>query len=141
MTAPQVPDAGAQPPVPPVPPVPPPVAPVPPGPPLNPPGGAVYGRGNNRMNLLGYLSLAFGIIGTGCCCCPWLNGAPFIGGIPAIILGIMHLLRVNKGQANQRWLAWVGIILGVLAIIGAICGLATDWDSRITDQYNEYVDQ
>ena len=93
------------------------------------------------MNLLGYLALAFGIIGTGCCCCPWLDGAPFIGGIPAVILGIMHLSRVNKGQAGQRWLAWVGIVLGVLAIIGAICGLTTDWDSQITDQYNEYVDQ
>ena len=92
------------------------------------------------MNLLGYLSLIFGIIGTGCCCCPWLNGAPFIGGIPAIVLGILHLSRVKKGQANQSWLGWVGIVLGALAIIGAICGLATDWDTRITDQYNEYVD-
>ena len=31
---------------------------------------------SGRMSLLGYLSLAFGIIGTGCCCCIWLDGAP-----------------------------------------------------------------
>jgi hypothetical protein len=88
------------------------------------------------MNLLGYLSLGFGILGTGCCCCPWLNGAPFVGGIPAIVLGIMHLMRGGRGQANQKWLGWVGITLGAIALLGGICQLATDWDTRITDEYN-----
>ncbi len=109
----------------------------PPGPPLNPPGaGSVYGRGANRLNLLGYLSIVFGVIGTGCCCCPWLNGAPFVGGIPAIILGILHLSRVKKGQATQKWLGWLGIILGVLALVGGIVELTTNLDTRLTDDYN-----
>jgi hypothetical protein len=109
----------------------------PPGPPLNPPGGgSVYGRGANRLNLLGYLSIVFGVIGTGCCCCPWLNGAPFVGGIPAIILGVMHLMRVKNGQASQKWLGWLGIALGVIALLGGICEFTTDWDTKITDEYN-----
>ncbi|WP_157631405.1 DUF4190 domain-containing protein [Catelliglobosispora koreensis] len=108
----------------------------PPGPPLNPSGTTYGGRGDAKANLLGYLSLVFGIIGTGCCCCPWINGAPFLGGIPAIVLGFLHLQKVKKGQATMAWLGWVGIILGALAILGAICGLTTDWDSRITDEYD-----
>jgi hypothetical protein len=92
------------------------------------------------MNLLGYLALAFGILGTGCCCCPWLNGAPFLGGIPAIVLGFLHLQKTKKGQATMPWLGWVGIILGILALIGAICGLATDWDTRMVDEYNRQFD-
>lgn len=103
------------------------------GPPQPPPGpgGTIYQRAGGANNLLGWLALAFGIIGTGCCCCPWLNGAPFIGGIPAIVLGVMHLSKVKKGQATMSWLGWVAIALGVIAIIGAICGLATNWQDRI----------
>ena len=81
----------------------------------------------------------FGLLGTGCCCCPWLAGLPFIGGIPAIVLGILHLNKVTKGQANMSWLAWVGIILGVIAVIGGIATLATDWTDRIQDEYNNYT--
>ncbi|HEX6682062.1 MAG TPA: hypothetical protein VF062_04680 [Candidatus Limnocylindrales bacterium] len=117
----------------------------PPGPPLNPPpsgGGQMYasGGGDGKRNLLGWLSLIFGIIGTGCCCCWFLDGAPFIGGIPALILGILHLSRVRKGQASMGWLGWVGIILAIIALIGGITSLATDWNTRIEDQYNEYTD-
>jgi hypothetical protein len=104
-----------------------------------PVGGSVYGRGANRLNLLGYLSIVFGVIGTGCCCCPWLNGAPLVGGIPAVILGVMHVMRVNKGQATQKWLGWLGIVLGVVAIVAGICEFTTDWDTRITDEYNRQV--
>jgi len=105
-------------------------------PPHAPGSGSVYGRGANRLNLLGYLSIVFGVLGTGCCCCPWLNGAPLVGAIPAIILGVLHLRRVDKGQATQKWLGWLGIALGVLAILAAVFQFSTDWDTRITDEYN-----
>ena len=108
----------------------------PPEPPINPPIGKVYG-GGGKQNLFGWLSFAFAIVGTGCCCCPWLNGAPSVGGIPAVVLGILHLNKVKKGQASMSWLAWVGIILGVIAIIGGITTLATDWNDRIRDEYND----
>ena len=105
---------------------------------MNPPGGTVYsGQGGDKQNLFGWLSLIFAVVGTGCCCCPWLDGAPFIGGIPAVVLGILHLNKVKKGQATMSWLGWVGIILGVVAIIGGITSLATDWNERIQDEYND----
>jgi hypothetical protein len=122
---------------PPTPVTPPPVAP-PIGPGGAPPAGgtsAVYQRMGGQSNLLGWLSLIFGIIATGCCCCWFLDGAPFIGGIPAIILGVLHLMRVRQGRASMKWTAWVGIILAVIAIIGAIVGFANHWQD---DLYNEY---
>ena len=105
---------------------------------MNPPGGTVYGGGGGgKQNLFGWLSLAFAILGTGCCCCPWLDGAPFIGGVPAVVLGILHLNKVKKRQATMSWLAWVGIILGAIAIIGGITTLATDWNERLEDEYSD----
>lgn len=105
---------------------------------MNPPGGTVYsGAGGGKENRFGWLSFIFALIGIGCCCCPWLNGAPFIGGIPAVVLGILHLNKVNKRQATMPWLAWVGIILGVIAIILGIASLVTDWHDRIQDEYTD----
>lgn len=107
----------------------------PPGPPLNPQGN-VYGRGDGKRNLLGWLSFVFGILGTGCCCCPWLKGWPFLGGIPAVVLGIMHLQKVKRGEATSAWLGWVGIVLGAIALLGAIFGLATNWGDRFQEEYD-----
>ncbi len=133
----------------------PPPTPQPPIPPVPPPpasaGGAVYGQpsppltgpplqparsGDGKRNLLGWLSLVFGVLGTGCCCCPWLNGLPFLGGIPAVVLGILHLQKVRKGEATHAWLGWVGIVLGAIALIGAILGLVTDWGDRLRTEYD-----
>ncbi|MBB5871578.1 hypothetical protein F4553_004957 [Allocatelliglobosispora scoriae] len=117
----------------------------PPPPPIIPGGGAmnpppsgaagVYQRMGGQSNLLGWLSLVFGIIATGCCCCWCIDGAPFIGGIPALILGFLHLKRVKDGRASMKWTAWVGIILAVIAIIGALVGFATHWQDDLYDQY------
>ncbi|GAA1617568.1 hypothetical protein GCM10009679_22360 [Saccharothrix algeriensis] len=122
--------------LPPPPPPPPPIGA--PTPPLGPSQGTVYQKAGGQHNILGWIGLACGIIGTGCCCCPWLNGAPFIGGIPAVILGAMHLNKVKKGAASMAWLGWVAIALGVLAMIAAICGIATGWQDRVFDQYQQF---
>jgi hypothetical protein len=92
--------------------------------------------GDGKRNLLGWLALVFGIIGTGCCCCWFLDGAPFFGGIPALILGILHLQRVKKRQATMPWLGWAGIILAIIALIGALLQFTTDFDDRIQDEYD-----
>lgn len=89
------------------------------------------------MNLLGYLSIAFGALGSICCCCP---GLPFVGGIPAVILGYLHLQRVKKGEATMAWLGWVGIALGVLALIIGIFSLTTGLSDRFQDQYDRQFD-
>jgi hypothetical protein len=118
----------------------PPPATAPPTPPLNPAsgGGFFYGRADGRQNLLGWLSLVSGIAGTGCCCCPRLNGAPFVGGVPAVALGILHLQKVKRGQATMAWLGWAGIILGAFALLGGVFSLTTEWTDRIKDQHNRF---
>jgi hypothetical protein len=78
----------------------------------------------------------FGVLAVGCCCCP---GVPFLGGIPAIVLGFLHLQRIKKGQATMGWLGWAGIILGAIGIILAIVNLATgisgDFYDDMQDDY------
>jgi len=98
-------------------------------------GGGIYQRMGGQNNLLGWLSLLFGILATGCCCCWCVDGAPFVGGIPALILGFLHLKRVAEGRANMKWTAWVGIALAIIAIIGALIGFATHWQDDLYDQY------
>ncbi|MEV0268535.1 DUF4190 domain-containing protein [Hamadaea sp. NPDC050747] len=106
-------------------------------PPATPPPGdpnSMMNRMGGPNNILGWLALVFGIIGTGCCCCWFLDGAPFFGGIPAVILGILHLQRVKQHRASMKWLGWVGIVLGVIALLGALCNFTTHWNDDLHDQ-------
>jgi hypothetical protein len=96
----------------------------------------MYTRMGGQNNLLGWLAVLFGIIGTGCCCCWFLDGSPFVGGIPAIILGWLHLRRVKRYEATMKWLGWLGIALGVIALLGAICNFGTHWND---DLHNRLV--
>jgi hypothetical protein len=96
----------------------------------------VYQKGGGQQNLLGWLALVFGVLAVGCCCCP---GLPFLGGIPAVVLGVLHLQKVKKGQASMDWLGWVGIALGAIGIILAIVNLATGLSSDFVDDFqNDY---
>lgn len=93
-------------------------------------GGGGHGPGSRsdrvariggRSNVLGLLSVLFGIVGVGCCCCPWLDGAPLLGGVPAAVLGFLHVERARRGQATMPFLGWIGVVLGVLALcLGAV---------------------
>lgn len=74
-----------------------------------------YQRLGGNANLLGMLSVMSGLLGTGCCCCP--NGLPFVGGVPALVLGYLHLDRVRKGLGTARWLGVTGIVLGAIAVL------------------------
>ncbi|MCP2326567.1 hypothetical protein HDA40_005074 [Hamadaea flava] len=106
-------------------------------PPASPPPGdpnSMMNRMGGPNNILGWLALIFGIIGTGCCCCWFLDGAPFLGGIPAVVLGILHLQRVKQHRASMKWLGWVGIVLGVIALLGALCNFTTHWNDNLHDQ-------
>jgi len=95
----------------------------------------MYGRMGGNNNLLGWLAVLFGIIGTGCCCCWFLDGAPFLGGIPAVILGILHLRRIKQHKASMVWLGWLGIVLGAIALLGALCSFTTHWNDNLHDQF------
>lgn len=112
-------------------------------PPSGPPPGGDPNSMMNRMggtnNILGWLALLFGIVGTGCCCCWFLDGAPFLGGIPALILGFLHLRRVKEHKASMSWLGWLGIVLGAIALLGALCNFTTHWNDNLHDQFaDEY---
>ncbi|WP_027341715.1 hypothetical protein [Hamadaea tsunoensis] len=98
----------------------------------------MYERMGGHNNVIGWLSVLFGIIGTGCCCCWFLDGAPFIGGIPALILGIIHLQRVKQNRASMKWLGWLGIALAVIALLGAICSFTTHWNDNL---HNDLTNQ
>lgn len=97
----------------------------------------MYDRMGGNNNLLGWLAVLFGIIGTGCCCCWFLDGAPFFGGIPAIVLGILHLQRIKRRKASMKWLGRLGIILGVIALLGALCNFTTHWNDNIHDHFTD----
>lgn len=98
------------------------------------PYNTLYNRMGGNNNLSGWLAVLTGILGTGCCCCWFLHGAPFVGGIPAIVLGFLHLQRIRHQRATMAWLGWVGIILGVIAVLGALCGFTTHWNDNLHNQ-------
>ncbi len=84
-------------------------------PPQNPYGGGE--PQNTSGNIFGILSLVFGILSIVICC---LYGVGILSGIGAIILGIQGKKKADAGLANNRTLANVGFILG---IVGAVISL------------------
>ncbi len=92
--------------------------------------------------MLGMLSAVLGVVSL--CCGPCLgfggSGAlflfDFIPAIAAIVLGVLHLQRINRGQASNRSLAVIGIALGAVGVIIAICLSASNtgvqWHEDIT---------
>jgi hypothetical protein len=61
-------------------------------------------------------------------------------GVVAIILGVIGLQRVNRGEATNRGVAVAGIVLGILSIIEAIVAIALSiwWFNSIGG--TDYVD-
>jgi hypothetical protein len=97
--------------------------------------GTMYDRMGGQNNLLGWLALLFGIIGIGCCSCPVLGILPALGGLPAIVLGWLHLRRIGQHRATMGWLGWLGIALGVIAFLGAVCTFTTHWNDGLYDRF------
>jgi hypothetical protein len=104
--------------------------------------GGVPNRLGGRQNLMGILSALFGVITL--CCGPCLgfggSGGAFLFDIlPAIVAigtGIVHLQRIKQGRATNRNLATIGIALGVVGLVIAICLSSTrsgvQWHDDIT---------
>lgn len=110
-------------------------------------GGAGAGAGivnqlGGQQNMLGILSTVFGVITL--CCGPCLgfggHGGTFLFDIlPALVAiatGVMHLQRIKQGRATNKNLATIGIALGVVGLVLAICLAATNsgirWHNDIT---------
>jgi hypothetical protein len=86
--------------------------PYPPGPPGTPPGpsdqyfeGLTYGKAWNAF--------WFGLASVVCC--------GLLAGIPAVYVGARALsdIGASRGRLKGRGLAWTGIVLGVLGILGS----------------------
>ena len=73
-----------------------------------------------------------GIIGA--LCCTYL-------GIPAIVCGILGILDAKNGKADKKnvWMAYAGLILGIIAIILMIVNIAT-MASGTNSTYNDIMD-
>lgn len=85
--------------------------PPPPGPPVDPNGA--YGQPQDTSgNIFGILALIGGIVSIVLCCVY----AGLWGGVPAIILGVVGKKKADAGQANNRTLANVGFILGIVGV-------------------------
>ena len=83
-----------------------------------------------RANLFGVLSAVLGALSVVCCLCTGFGGGAaylftLVLAVPSIVLGILHLRRVKRGQASNQSLAVVGIVLGVIGLVIAICGAST----------------
>jgi hypothetical protein len=86
--------------------------------------------------MLGILSAAAGLLSVICCVCASFGGggiflSTLILSIPAIVLGIMHIQRVRAGRATNQNLAVIGIVLGALGLLIAICGVSTRFGTDI----------
>jgi hypothetical protein len=77
------------------------------------PGWPTSDRPRNGM---GTAALVLGIVGL-------VLALIVVGGLPgliAVVLGVVGLLRVRRGEANNRGVAIAGIVTGALAIVVAV---------------------
>jgi hypothetical protein len=108
---------------------------MPPPPPMgdpNDPNGAFGAPQDTSGNIFGILALIAGIVSIVLCCVY----AGLWAGVPAIILGVVGKKKADAGQANNKTLANVGFILGiigaalfVLGIILRLAGVAANLNS------------
>jgi hypothetical protein len=88
-------------------------------------GGVLAGLGG-QANMLGILSVAIGILSVLCCgCAGWGGGGAYfftlILSVAAIVLAVLHLRKIQSGQATNKNLAYIGIGLAVIGLIIGLC--------------------
>jgi Domain of unknown function (DUF4190) len=85
-----------------------------------PPGGyQVPGYGpppaaSGQSNVLGLLSMIFGILSIPVGCCGFFG---LILSVPAIVLGILGMQKARQGQATNKGMAVAGLCCGIAALI------------------------
>lgn len=71
----------------------------------------------SRLSKSSLLSLICGILGC----------VPFVTGVLAVLLGLVGFVRTGTPGVRGRWMAIVGVVLGVLSIGGWTVGGLTFW--------------
>lgn len=69
---------------------------------------------------LAVAALVVGIVSLLGCVIPVVNVVSIVGGIIALVLGLVALNAVKKGRQSGKGMAVAGVVTGVLAVIGAI---------------------
>ncbi|NYI41564.1 hypothetical protein [Demequina lutea] len=115
------------------------IPPPPSMPPQMPPNmGMPSGPNPTAKNWMGIVALIVGILGILLACC-WGSGILFAVG--AVVLGMLGKKAVLSGEANNRGLANVGFILGIvgvalsivviiLSILGIASGNSFNWGTN-----------
>lgn len=65
-----------------------------------------------KLNVCGLLSFIFSLVGL------FLYGLPL--GIAAIVLGIIGIAKFDKEKQKHKWMAIVGLCIGIFDILGVV---------------------
>ncbi len=87
-------------------------------------------------NGLGTAGFVLGLVGLVLSVIPFINVVAWPLVIVGLVLSIVGIVRVNKGQANNKGLSIAGAILSVLGLVGCIW-----WTVVIGQAVSELQDQ
>jgi hypothetical protein len=73
-------------------------------------GGQPADTSGNALNII---ALVAGIVSIVLCCLY----AGIWGGVPAIILGVLGRKKADNGQATNKTLGTVGLVLGIIGVV------------------------
>jgi hypothetical protein len=85
----------------------------------SPPGGAGYGAyptARPRRNGLGAAALVIGVVALVLVVLILFSPLGVLLGLVAVVLGIFGVIRVNRGEADNRGQAVAGLVTGALAL-------------------------
>jgi membrane-bound ClpP family serine protease len=85
-----------------------------------PPGGGyggAYPGARPRQNGLGTAALVLGVVGLVLVILILFSPVGVVLGLLAVIFGILGIMRVNRGEADNRGQAVTGLVTGALALV------------------------
>ena len=65
---------------------------------------------SKKINLYGLFSLIFSLVS-------FFIGQGYLAGIAAIVLGIFGIIKINKEKQKGKWMAKLGLCIGIFNII------------------------
>ncbi|WP_280468699.1 DUF4190 domain-containing protein [Nocardia cyriacigeorgica] len=116
---------------------PPPPGDYPPPPPGQYPGKPEYWQESPQRKGLAITALVLGILAA---LTFWTVFGGGLFGVFAVIFGVIAVIKAMRKTAGGAVMAWIGLILGVLAIIGAVIAGIIYWgiaeEAGVTDFYD-----
>ncbi|NEW49430.1 DUF4190 domain-containing protein [Nocardia cyriacigeorgica] len=101
------------------------------------PGQPEYWQESPQRKGLAITALVLGILAA---VSFWSVFGGVLFGVFAVVFGVIAVIKAMRGTAGSAVMAWIGLILGVLAIIGAVIAGIIYWgfaeDAGVTDFYD-----